>query len=133
MIHDNIQLAIQDVRQLEQKLKDAKKELRQEEKIDDEKYAELKAGLKNLKAQVIACEEEQLADIRKGDFYNELMDMKRKAEEEFAHAREKLFKLLAQVPLKAFEMDLKGEEGFTKIQAVPEMRLFVNGKEVKKG
>ncbi len=132
MIHDQIQLAIKDVRQMEDKLSDVKKDMRKEGKIDDGKYVELKAGLKEMRLQVKDFEEEQLADLEKSDFYTELRELKLKAEEELAEAREKLFKFLAQVPLKPFEMDMNDEEGFTKIQAVPEMRIYVNGKEVKK-
>ena len=132
MIHDKIQLAIQEIRKSEEKLKDVKKDIRKEEKIEDDRYSELKSGLKDMRIQVKDFEEEQLADLKKTDFYNELRELTMKAEEELAQAREQLFKFLAQAPLKPFDIDLQGEEGFTKIQAVPEMRIYVNGKEIKK-
>lgn len=132
MIHDKIQLAIKDVHKMQEKLADVKKDIRKEGKIDDSRYTELKAGLKSMRMQVKEYEEEQLADLEQSDFYNELRELRMKAEEKLAHAREGLFKLLAQVPLKPFEMDMKDEESFMKIQAVPEMRIYVNGKEVKK-
>jgi hypothetical protein len=85
-----------------------------------------------MRTQLKEYEEEQLADLHKDNSYQELIDMKMKAEEELAHAREQLFKLLAGVPLKPFEIEMKEEETFTKIQAVPEMKIYVNGKEIKK-
>ena len=133
MIHEKIQLAIQEIRKIEEELRAAKKDIRKEEKIEDERYVELKSGLRDMRMQVKEHEDEQLADLRQGDFYNQLRELKMKAEEDLAQAREKLFKLLAQAPLKPFEMNMEGEEGFTKIQAIPEMRVYVNGKEVKKG
>ena len=132
MIHEKIQLAIKDVREMEEKLRDVKKDIRKEEKIEDERYVELRAGLKDMRMQVKDYEEEQLTDLRQTDFYNQLRELKMKAEEDLAHAREQLFKLLAQAPMKPFEMQMKGEEGLTRIQAIPEMKIFVNGKEVKK-
>jgi hypothetical protein len=132
MIHDKIQLAIQEVRKMEDGLKEARKAIREEEKIDDESYLELKTGLKDMKAQVKDYEDDQLLDLQQSESYNQLRENKMKAEEELAHSKEQLFKFLAEAPLKPFEMDMKGEEGFTKIQAVPEMRIYVNGKEVKK-
>lgn len=132
MIHDKIQLAIMDVRKMEEKLSGIKKDVRKEEKIEDDGYLELKSGLRDMKLQVKDFEEEQLADLQKSDFYNELRQLRLKAEEELAESKDKLFKFLAQVPLKPFDLDLKDEEGFTKIQAIPEMRVYVNGKEIKK-
>lgn len=133
MIHDKIQLAIKEIRKLEEELKAVKKDVREEEKIEDEKYVEMKAALKQMKAQVKDFEEEQLGELRKTEFYGKLRDLQLKAKEDLALAREKLFALLEQLPFKAFEMDLKEEETFTKIQALPEMRIFLNGKEIKKG
>lgn len=132
MIHEKIQLAIKEVRKMEEKLAGVKKDIRKEEKIEDEKYTELKTGLRDMRLQVKEFEDEQLEDLKQSDFYNELRELRLKAEEDLAQAKEQLFKLLAQVPMKPFDMEMKDEESFTKIQAVPEMRLYVNGKEVKK-
>jgi hypothetical protein len=131
MIHDKIQLAIKEVRKLEEKLKGVKKDMRSEEKIEDEQYQDLKRGLKEMRLQVKDMEDEALEDLQKSEFYNELRDLRLKAEEDLAHSSEKLFKLLEEVPLKAFEIDVKDEEGMVKIQAAPAMRIFVNGKEIK--
>jgi hypothetical protein len=133
MIHDKIQLAIKEVRKMEEELKQVKKDIRQEEKIEDVQYIELKAGLKDMRAQVKDSEEEHLSDLHDSEFYQKLREMRLKGEEDLALAREKLFGLFAQVPFKPFEIDMKEEEGLVKIQAMPEMRVFVNGREVKKG
>lgn len=131
MVHDKIQLAIQEVRKKEEKLKGVKKDMRAEEKIEDEQYQDLKRGLKEMRLQVKDMEDEALEDLQKSEFYNELREMRLKAEEELGQARENLFKLLGQVPMKPFEIDVKEEEGLMKIQAAPAMRIFVNGKEIK--
>jgi CRISPR/Cas system CSM-associated protein Csm4 (group 5 of RAMP superfamily) len=133
MTHDKIQLMIQEIRKLEEKLRDIKKDIKKEEKIDDEQYLEMKSGLRDMRLQVKDFEGDYLEDLKKSDFYNQLREMQLKAEEELAHAREKLFDQLEKLPLKPFEMDMNEEEGMVKIQALPELRIFVNGKEVKKG
>jgi predicted nucleic acid-binding Zn-ribbon protein len=133
MIHDKIQLAIQEVRKLEEELKQSKKDVKAEEKIEDDQYTQLKSGLRDMRGQVKDFEEDHLQDLKSSDFYNKLREERLKADEDLALAREKLFDLLAQCPLKPFEMDMKGEDTFTKIQAIPEMKIFVNGKEIKKG
>lgn len=132
MIHDKIQLAIKEIRKFEAELKDVKQDIRKEEKIEDDKYEEMKRALKQMKEQVKDFEEEQLGELRKTEFYGKLRELQLKAKEDLALAREKLFVLVEQLPLKPFEMDLKEEEVFTKIQALPEMRIFLNGKEIKK-
>lgn len=132
MIHDKIQLAIKELRKFEEELKSVKKDIKEEEKIEDERYAELKKALKELKAQVKDFEEQELGELRKTEFYAKLREMQLKTTEDLALAREKLFGLLAELPLKPFEMDLREEESLTKLQALPEMRLFLNGKEIRK-
>ena len=133
MIHDKIQMAIKELRKLDTELRDVKKDIREEEKIEDPKYMEMKAALKQMKAQMKDFEEEQLGQLRETEFYAKLRELQLKATEDLALAKEKLFLLLDQLPLKPFEMDLKEEETFTKIQALPEMRIYLNGKEIKKG
>lgn len=132
MIHDKIQLAIKELRKFEEELKGVKKDIKEEEKIEEEQYLELKKALKELKAQVKDYEEQQLGELRKTEFYAKLREMQLKTTEDLALAREKLFTLLAELPLKPFEMDLREEETLTKLQALPEMRLFLNGKEIRK-
>jgi len=132
MVHDQIQLAIKEVRRVEEKLKETKKDLKSEEKIEDDRYSDLKIGLKQMRIEVKEFEEDHLQDLKESDFYNQLRENKMKAEEELAHAKEKLFKLLEKVPLKPFKIDAKEEEGPVKIEALPEMKVFVNGKEIKK-
>lgn len=132
MIHDKIQLAIKELRKFEEELKSVKKDIKEEEKIEEEQYLELKKALKELKAQVKDFEEQQLGELRKTEFYAKLREMQLKTTEDLALAREKLFTLLAELPLKPFEMDLREEETLTKLQALPEMRLFLNGKEIRK-
>ena len=132
MTHDKITLAIKELRKFEEELKGIKKDIKKEEKIEDDKYLELKRALKQLKEDVKYMEEEHLDDLRSSDFYGQLREAQLGAEEKVANKREELFKLLDQLPMKAFEMSVDdSEEGPVKIQAHPQLRVFVNGKEVK--
>lgn len=134
MVHDKIQLAIKEVQKKQEALKEVKAEIKMEEKIEDDTYTQLKTGMKEMKAQVKTFEEDFLNGLKNGEFYNKLREERLKAEEELALAKEKLFGYLAEVPFKAFEIDVNDNEegGFTKIQALPEMKIFVNGKEIRK-
>ncbi len=123
---------IQDIAKLKDKLKEVKKDLKDEEKIEDERYDELKKSFKDLKAQVKEFEEDAMRDLKKDESYGKLRELKMKAEEDIAQASQKLFEALAKLPLKPFEMNVDIEAGPVRVQAIPEMRIFLNGKEEKK-
>lgn len=132
MVQDKIAIVLQDVAKLKEKLKEVKKDMKAEEKIETEDYLALKKSLTDLKKQVKDFEEEYNEDLKKDDFYNKLREMKLKTEEEIALANEKLFDLVAELPQKFFEMDVDSEVGKVKVQIQPEMRVYLNGKEEKK-
>lgn len=132
MVQDKIAIVLQDVAKLKEKLKEVKKDMKSEEKIETEDYLSLKKSLTDLKKQVKDFEEEYNEDLKKDDFYNKLREMKLKTEEEIALANEKLFDLVAELPQKFFEMDVDSEVGKVKVQIQPEMRVYLNGKEEKK-
>lgn len=132
MIQDQISLILQDIEKLKLNLKDVKKEIKGEEKIDTERYVELKKAYKDMKAQFKEYEEEELRDLKKDPNYAKLIELKMKAEEDIAHARQKLFEAIAKLPQKFFEMSLDMGAGPVKVQIVPDMRVFLNGKEEKK-
>ncbi|MFA6917798.1 MAG: hypothetical protein WC285_03105 [Candidatus Gracilibacteria bacterium] len=132
MIQDQISLILQDIAKLKANLKDVKKEIRDEEKIDTERYVELKKACKEMKAQFKEYEEDELRDLRKDPHYGKLLELQMKAEEDIANARQKLFEALAKMPQKFFEMSLEMGAGPVKVQIVPDMRIFLNGKEEKK-
>lgn len=132
MIEDKITLALQNIGKIKEKLKGIKKDVKAEEKIEDEQYLELKRSYKDLRMQVKDFEDNALSDLHTDASYKQLIEMKIKTEEELALAKEALFKAIASLPQKPFNMNLETEEGFLKVQVQPEMRVYINGKEEKK-
>ncbi|MBP7671018.1 hypothetical protein KA119_01865 [Candidatus Gracilibacteria bacterium] len=132
MVHDKIAVLLKDLATLRDKLKEVKKDMKSEEKIETEDYLSLKKSLADLKKQVKDFEDDYNESLKKDSFYNQLREMKLKAEEEIALANEKLFALVEELPQKFFEMDVDLEAGRVKVQIQPEMRVYLNGKEEKK-
>lgn len=132
MIQDQISLILQNIEKLKSELKDVKKDIKEEEKIDTERYVELKKAAKEMRAQFKEYEEEELRDLRNDPHYAKLLELQMKAEEDIANARQKLFEAVAKLPQKFFEMSLDMGNGPVKVQVVPDMRVFLNGKEEKK-
>lgn len=132
MIQDQISLMLQEIAKLKEKLKEIKKDIKLEERIESEQYEELKKALKEMKAQVKDFEEQEMAELRKEESYAKLKELKMKAEEDIALANEKLFKAIGQLPPKPFEMNVDLEAGPVRVQVIPDMRIFLNGKEEKK-
>lgn len=132
MIQDKIVLALQDLRKLKDELREVKKDLRHEEKIDDEQYGTLLKSAKELKAQVKEFEENWERELLQDEPYKKLREHKMKKEEEIAEKNEELFRFIAQLPQKAFELNLDTEDGPVRVQVQPEMRVYLNGKEEKK-
>ena len=81
MIEDQISLALKDIAKLKQELHDLKKDMRAEEKNDNEQYLELKKASKDLKAQVKETEDKWLHDLMEDESYAKLKEMKIKKEE----------------------------------------------------
>ncbi|MFA5947517.1 MAG: hypothetical protein WC806_00900 [Candidatus Gracilibacteria bacterium] len=132
MIEDQIPLMLQNIDKLKNHLKEVKKDIKDEEKIDTEKYIELKKAYKEMKAQFKEYEEEELRDLKSDESYAKLIEIRMKAEEDLANARVKLFEAISKLPQKFFEMSMDTERGPVKVQIVPDMRVFLNGKEEKK-
>jgi len=132
MIQDQISLMLQDIAKLKEKLKEIKKDLKFEEKIESDQYEELKKALKEMRAQVKDFEEQEMMELRKEESYAKLKELKMKAEEDIAISNQKLFEALLKLPPKAFEMNVDLEAGPVRVQVIPDMRIFLNGKEEKK-
>ncbi len=132
MTEDKIKLLLKDINDMRQKLKGIKSDIKQEEKISNEQYLDLKKAYKDLRQQIKDFEDDELADLKSDEHYNKLREMQLEKEEQLAQAREKLFDNIAKLPKKAFEIDVDTEEGRVKLQALPDMRVFLNGKEEKK-
>ncbi|MBT3865406.1 hypothetical protein HOE67_02115 [Candidatus Peregrinibacteria bacterium] len=132
MIEDTIALIIKDIEKLKEKLKEIKKDIKYEEKIEDDRYEDLKRGAKEMKAQVKDFEDDALRDLTDQESYLKLKEMKMKAEEDIAHANQKLFESLGKLPPKPFDLNVEMEAGPARVQIVPDMRVYVNGKEEKR-
>lgn len=132
MIEDKISLALKQIKKLRQELKDIKKDMKAEEKIDSEEYLELKKTFKDLKHQVKDLEEQWMLELMKDQSYVKLKEMRMKKEEEIALENQKLFQHIAQLPPKFFQMNVEMEDGPVRVEVHPEMRVYLNGKEEKK-
>jgi hypothetical protein len=132
MIEDKISLILKDLAKLKSELKDLKKDVKAEEKMDTEEYVDLKKAYKDMKLQLKDLEDQFHLELAKDDNYNKLREMVLSKEEEIANVNEKLFKLIAELPQKPFMMNVELEEGPVRVQIQPEMRVYLNGKEEKK-
>jgi len=132
MIEDKISLALKQIRKLKQEFQDIKKDMKADEKIDSEEYLDLKKTYKDLKVQLKDLEEQWMLELMRDASYVKLKEMKVKKEEEIALENQKLFKLIAELPPKFFQMNVETEDGPIKFEVHPEMRVYLNGKEEKK-
>lgn len=132
MIEDKISLALKDIKKMKEELKDLKKDLKREEKMDTEEYLELKKAYEDLRKQKKAMEESWQTELAGMEGYQKLREMKVQKEEDMANAYQQLFQHIAALPPKPFLMNVEFEEGPTRVQIMPEMHLYLNGKEEKK-
>ncbi|MCC6643164.1 hypothetical protein IT411_00260 [Candidatus Peregrinibacteria bacterium] len=132
MVDDQIKLALQEIKKLREELRDIRKDIKEEEKIDSPEYLDLEKAFKDLKKQVKEFKEEWMREMQSDEHYNKLREMKISKEEDIAEANEKLFKLISQLPQKAVDMNMETEQGPIRIQIMPEMRLYLNGREERK-
>jgi hypothetical protein len=102
------------------------------EKCVEEEYLELKKAAKNLKDQVKDYEERYKNDLMADNDYVELLKLKMEAEEKMAQNNQKLFELITEMPPKPINFKLDMEEGNMNIDIMPEMRVYLNGREEKK-
>jgi hypothetical protein len=132
MIEDKMQLILKEIKKLKDELKDIRKDIKEEETLDTQEYLELKKGFNEFKKQKKEIEEKWKLELANDSSFQELRELKLKKEEEIAELNSKLFTLIGQLPPKPFIMSMETEEGPVKIQIMPEMRLYLNGKEEKK-
>jgi SMC interacting uncharacterized protein involved in chromosome segregation len=132
MIEDKIQLLLKELKKIKDELKDIKKDIKDEEKLDTQEYMELKKAFEDLRKQKKEIEERWKEELAKDNGFQELRELKVQKEEEMAEINAKIFSLINELPAKPFIMSMETEEGPLKIQIMPEMRLYLNGKEEKK-
>ncbi len=131
MIEDKISQEIKKIGEIKEKLKGIKKDIKEEEKIDNDQHRDLKKMAKDAKQQLKDFEEEFLKDLQTDEMYNKLREMKIQKEEELAQTYEHLFEHINKLPQKLFMLNLETESGMMRVQVQPEMRVYVNGKEEK--
>ncbi|MBU1151469.1 hypothetical protein KJ632_01415 [Patescibacteria group bacterium] len=131
MIEDKIALALKDIAKFKEDIKGIKKDMKAEEKIDNDQYEQLKSAYRDLRGQIKGMEEDYLEDLKKDEFYNKMREMKVSKEEALAHASKDLFDAVAKLPAKFTQLKLETEFGPVQVQIQPEMRVYVNGKEEK--
>jgi len=132
MVEDKISLILKDLAKLKEDIKVLRKEMRHEEKLDTPEYLEIKRVFNDLKKQKKDAEEIWQQELAGDDDYQKMREIKIKKEEEIAELNKKLFDAIATLPPKPFQMNLEMEEGQMRVQIMPEMRLYLNGREEKK-
>lgn len=132
MIEDKITLALKEIAKLKEDLKGIKKDMKHEEKLDTPEYIDIKRAFDDIKKQKKDTEEGWQQELNGTDFYQKLREMKVQKEEDIANANQKLFDQIASLPQKPFMMNVELEEGPLRVQIMPEMRLYLNGREEKK-
>jgi hypothetical protein len=129
MIDDKITITIQEMAKLTEKLKGIKKHIREEEKIENQDYLELKRTYKDLRSQLKDMEDDHIEQLKSDDTYHSMREERIELEEKLANEGEKLYEFIEKLPKKPFEKKMETEEGFTVVQVMPEMRLYLNGRE----
>ena len=132
MTEDKIVLVLKELSKLREELKAIKKDVKVEEKIDDEQYQTLKKSAKELRAQVKEFEENWKQELHQDENYKQLIEMKVEKEEEIADRVAELYHLVAKLPPKAWETNMDTDDGPVRIQVQPQMTVYLNGKEEKK-
>ncbi len=132
MQEDKIILILQELRKVREGLKEVKKDLKREEKIDDEQYETMKKTVKEMRGQIREFEDNWKAELNKDSDYQKLIEMKVEKEEEAANLVAEMYHLVKKLPPKAWETNMDTEDGPVRVQVQPEMRVYLNGKEEKK-
>lgn len=132
MHEDKILLILQELAKVREGLKEVKKDLKKEEKIDDEQYETMKKTAKEMRAQIREFEDNWKSELHEDADYQKLVEMKIDKEEEIANLVAELYQHVGKLPAKAWETNMDTENGPVRVQVQPEMRVYLNGKEEKK-
>lgn len=132
MQEDKIILILQELAKVREALKEIKKDLKREEKIDDEQYETMKKTVKEMRGQIRDFEVNWKAELHKDSDYQKLVEMKVEKEEEAANLVAEMYHIVKQLPPKAWETNMDTENGPVRVQVQPEMTVYLNGKEEKK-
>lgn len=131
MIDDQIRQALLEIKKQREELRDIKKDMKADEKIDSPEYHDLEKAFKDLRQQVKDFKEQWMNELKADESYNKLREIRLTKEEEIAESMNKLFVLIAKLPQKPVDMNMDGDNGPIRVQIMPEMRLYLNGREEK--
>jgi len=132
MIEDKIQLILKDLQKVKDDLKDVRKDIKAHEKIETEEYLSLRKATKEMKQQLKDYEENANQSLKSDETYNKLRELKVSLEEQLANKNKALFEEIYKLPPKPWQVNMETEEGPVKIQVIPDMKLFLNGREERK-
>jgi CRISPR/Cas system CSM-associated protein Csm4 (group 5 of RAMP superfamily) len=132
MIDDQIRQALLQMKKLREELRDIKKDMKADEKIDSPEYHDLEKAFKDLRQQVKDFKDQWMNELKGDESYNKLREMRLAKEEEIAESNNDLFVLIAKLPQKPVDINMDGDNGPIRIQIMPEMRLYLNGREERK-
>jgi CRISPR/Cas system CSM-associated protein Csm4 (group 5 of RAMP superfamily) len=132
MIQEKISLILKDLAKAKNELLEINKSIKKMEKIETEEFVQLDRAYRELRQQVKDYKENFIKELQEDSDYNSLRETRLKHEEDIANTNAKLFELLDQLPPKAHEMRLDTEEGFFNVNILPEMKIYLNGKEERR-
>lgn len=131
-MNDKITGLLKDIERVKKELKEIKKSIKSEEKVQTAEYEQLKKAFADIKAQIKGLEESWLQGLKENIDYNHMRELKVKKEEELAVANLKLFEVVSTLPKDAVSFNLTTDTGVVTVQILPEMRVYMDGKEEKK-
>jgi len=120
---------IKDLAKLRLELKEIKKDLKHEEKIEKEEHQELRKALKELKLQVKDYEDNYKRELCEMADYQKLREMAITKEEDVAVKREELFKEIERMPKEFAKFEAEVGDDIVKVEVHPAMKLYLNGRE----
>lgn len=133
MFNDKIKELVAKIKDLKSDLKEIKRDIKIEEKIDSPEFHDLNKAFKDLKRQVKDFTDQWLRELQEEEMYNKLREMKLKKDEEIAELKMELFEEINKSQeFKPAYFSADTTEGIIRIQIMPEMRLYLNGREEKK-
>lgn len=133
MFNDKIKELVANIKGLKSDLREIKRDIKIEEKIDSPEFHDLNKAFKDLKRQVKDFTDQWLRELQEEEMYNKLREMKLKKDEEIAELKMELFKEINKSQeFKPADFNADTTEGIIRIQIMPEMRLYLNGREEKK-
>ena len=112
-------------------LEGVKSAIKSFEKNDSGALERLKASRKDITGQIKEIEDEFDSELREDPEYMEQIELKEKLKEKIALSGQGFKKLINTLPKELKEIQLTVNGFGLKIQIMPDMKFFVNGKEDK--